>query len=452
MEYMNRLLTLPPEDYYDEILRTALSTAPLDKYEVENAVTGLYALLGRSAPQIVYCQSPWQMSLIPILKGFFSDAATIDAERVQRDIKDLASDKTDFFQLGATALDSACRTTECENAGKLLLNECHQLLMKAVDEVTLSPEQIEKDPELSEALIGIANFQLDVILSETFGRTVVPNPNIGTYLYGLDSPPKGARVASGCSRSKCGEYFEALYRPYYYHTEKFEMPDGFGIGKAKAQDAVVEEFNLLTKRSTIHLLARFIYNQTLLSPSDYVKQILAMMLELVRSAHDYLPFENICLVSKRPQVVQLDHQMRLHFDSDAALRYSDGYAVYAVEGVVVPPWIVDRPQEISARKITDEKNTELRRILLRRFGEARYIKELGAQQVQKDSFGSLYRAQFPTPGEDLVMVRVENSTPEKDGSRKVYWLRVPPTVQTAKEGVAWSFSMEKSEYEPTKSS
>jgi hypothetical protein len=47
------------------------------------------------------------------------------------------------------------------------------------------------------------------------------------------------------------------------------------------------------------------------------------------------------------------------------------------------------------------------------------------------------------------MVRVDNSTPEPDGSRKPYWLRVPPTVQSAREAVAWTFGVEHPEqYQP----
>ena len=50
------------------------------------------------------------------------------------------------------------------------------------------------------------------------------------------------------------------------------------------------------------------------------------------------------------------------------------------------------------------------------------------------------------------MVEVINSTPEPDGSRKTYWLRVPPTTQTAREGVAWTFGMGASEYVPSRES
>jgi hypothetical protein len=48
------------------------------------------------------------------------------------------------------------------------------------------------------------------------------------------------------------------------------------------------------------------------------------------------------------------------------------------------------------------------------------------------------------------MVEVINATPEPDGSRKRYWLRVPPYMRTAREAVAWTFGLSGKEYAPDK--
>jgi hypothetical protein len=50
--------------------------------------------------------------------------------------------------------------------------------------------------------------------------------------------------------------------------------------------------------------------------------------------------------------------------------------------------------------------------------------------------------------EAVVVVEVQNSTPESDGSRKTYFLRVPPRTQTAREGVAWTFGLGEEQYAP----
>ena len=37
---------------------------------------------------------------------------------------------------------------------------------------------------------------------------------------------------------------------------------------------------------------------------------------------------------------------------------------------------------------------------------------------------------------------------EKDGTRKRYFLAVPPTMKTARKAVAWTFGMSADEYKP----
>jgi hypothetical protein len=70
-----------------------------------------------------------------------------------------------------------------------------------------------------------------------------------------------------------------------------------------------------------------------------------------------------------------------------------------------------------------------------------------ARPVQKDDWGKLYQQQLPGD-EPLCMVKVLNATPEPDGTFKEYWLRVPPTMRTAHQAVAWTFSAEAQDYRP----
>ena len=40
------------------------------------------------------------------------------------------------------------------------------------------------------------------------------------------------------------------------------------------------------------------------------------------------------------------------------------------------------------------------------------------------------------------------ATPESDGTRKQYVLRVPPTARTARKAVAWTFGLQPNQYLP----
>lgn len=104
--------------------------------------------------------------------------------------------------------------------------------------------------------------------------------------------------------------------------------------------------------------------------------------------------------------------------------------------------------DFNAQDIENESNLERRRVMIDKYGLEKYIKELGLTPIQQDEFGILYRKRNPGD-EPIIVVEVVNSTPEPDGTKKRYFQRVDPQVQTAREAVAWTFDMdEEEEYNP----
>jgi hypothetical protein len=65
-----------------------------------------------------------------------------------------------------------------------------------------------------------------------------------------------------------------------------------------------------------------------------------------------------------------------------------------------------------------------------------------ATLVRQDDFGKLWTLGPGLDGEPMRVVEVVNRTPEPDGSYRHYFLRVPPSVCTAREAVAWTFGFE----------
>jgi hypothetical protein len=160
-----------------------------------------------------------------------------------------------------------------------------------------------------------------------------------------------------------------------------------------------------------------------------------------------LVHEKFCMVSDFPERLKLDEQNRPHCADGPSHRWRDGWELYFWHGVHVTEQIIMRPQTLTVAQITREENAEVRRLMIQRFGFARYIRESGAQLIHTDKRGKLWRADRPgdTP---ILMVEVRNSTPEPDGSVKDYFLRVPPDMKSATEAVAWTFSMKSTEWRP----
>jgi hypothetical protein len=159
------------------------------------------------------------------------------------------------------------------------------------------------------------------------------------------------------------------------------------------------------------------------------------------------PLEGLCVLTERPTRLECDEEGRLHSASGPALAYPDGWSIYAWHGVRVPEVAILRPESITVRQIQHETNIELRRVLLERYGFDRYVVNGGAQPIHSDTFGTLYRCELPGE-EPRFMVSVTNSTAEADGTFRLYVLRVPPGITTAREAVAWTFGIAGQDYRP----
>ncbi len=147
----------------------------------------------------------------------------------------------------------------------------------------------------------------------------------------------------------------------------------------------------------------------------------------------------------------VDDRGRLHGDHGHALAWGDGSAIWAWHGVEVDASTVLAPEAITVEAIDAETNIERRRVLIERFGEERLLREGNAQLVDEDATGRLWRREMPMSwprDEAVVMVEVLNSTPEPDGTRKTYFLRVPPSTSSARAAVAWTFGLHGDQYLP----
>jgi hypothetical protein len=183
-----------------------------------------------------------------------------------------------------------------------------------------------------------------------------------------------------------------------------------------------------------------------LAPFDGVPQ-LAGLARVARSAGWWWPYERVAVLTERPAALHRDNVGRLHHGDGPALSYPDGWQLYAWRGMPIPPEVAAELPNLTVKRIQAEENAEVRRVMLEFFGFDRYLRECDAKKVHIDETGVLWRADLPND-EPLVMVEVVNSTPEPDGTRRTYFLRVPPTIRTARAAVAWTFGLTEEEYSP----
>src|SRR5574337_427159 len=163
----------------------------------------------------------------------------------------------------------------------------------------------------------------------------------------------------------------------------------------------------------------------------------------------WYPHRDFIMVCERPTVIRRElsdpsrprgrRSHRLHCVDGPAVEFSDGWGVYSIHGVQIPfgkRHIVEAPDTITVAEIEAEPNAEVRRVMIDRYGPARFVVDSGARVVHELPSdhplkglrtARLLRKVVPDD-EPIVYVDLLNSTPEPDGTTKRYMLRVDPNA------------------------
>jgi hypothetical protein len=101
------------------------------------------------------------------------------------------------------------------------------------------------------------------------------------------------------------------------------------------------------------------------------------------------------------------------------------------------------PETLTREDFLKAPDVEVRRVIQECMG-SRFVSELGGQVIDAGERGTLYEVALPDDPEEVARyVQVQDTS-----TTRQYFLRVPPTVQTATEAVAWSFQVAAEEYGP----
>lgn len=158
-----------------------------------------------------------------------------------------------------------------------------------------------------------------------------------------------------------------------------------------------------------------------------------------------LPHEHVCWLSARHSILGIDARGRLHSATGPALAYRDGWSLHAWKGVEIRKEAIERPETVTVARINMEPNSVVRRCLIEIMTPQRFIAAGGAERIEQDEAGVLWRKAW-WAGDAWAAVEVVDGTPGPDGYRKHYFLQVPPEVHSARAAVAWSYGVSEQQY------
>lgn len=174
-------------------------------------------------------------------------------------------------------------------------------------------------------------------------------------------------------------------------------------------------------------------------------------LTLARSAGWWWPGERRCVLAERPAAIHTeafgDVRLRPHHPDRRAVEFVDGTGIFAVHGTAVPEWVITGP---TVELIRRERNIEVRRVAIERFGWDAYIDAAGLELV----------AAAPDPGNPGGMLRlyhvprfassrvllVLNGSRERDGTRRRYGINVPAAMTDPVAAAGWSYGLSGAQY------
>ena len=163
-------------------------------------------------------------------------------------------------------------------------------------------------------------------------------------------------------------------------------------------------------------------------------------------ASGYWLGKDVALVVRKPRLLAFDDAGRLHSATGRSVEYRDGWGFFAWRGVPVSEQVILEPDTLTREDFLSERNVEARRIIQERMGAERFVWELAATYIDGGLQGVLYEVALPDDP-DRVARYVQVADPS---TGREYFLRVPPSIQTAAEAAAWTFSLTAAEYRPTR--
>jgi len=107
-------------------------------------------------------------------------------------------------------------------------------------------------------------------------------------------------------------------------------------------------------------------------------------MELAKYCGWWLPYDNLAILSEKPCEIHINEANVLHKDGGPAIKYSDGFAIWALNGVRVPQEIAETPwDKLDPHLVVTEKNAEIRRELVRKIGVERIMDKLNVEVIDK---------------------------------------------------------------------
>ena len=391
-------------DYVRKWIGIGLSTQPADRERSERAIAGLYRLAKLKEPRVIWLPCPISAALSAVVYARLRNSSASEASGVYSAVRS-AVDSAVGSAVGS-AVDSAVRSAVGSAVGSAVYSAVDSAVGSAVDSAVRSAVGSAVGSAVDSAVRSAVRSAVDSAVGSAVGSAV------DSAVYSAVDSAVDSAVGSAVRSA---------------------VDSAVGSAVGSAVDSAGNSF----------------FGGSLWAGyaawADYFNEVLAISidrnyLDLTESCGFYWTLDDVCFASERPREINLDARGRLHSETGNSISYPSGWGLYHWHGVQVTRELIEDPQSLTVRQIETEQNAEVRRVMIDRYGTARFAIDSGAITVHELpadhpikglQSARLLVKQVPND-ESIVMVDLLNSTPEPDGTTKRYQLRVDPSAYNGK--------------------
>ena len=165
---------------------------------------------------------------------------------------------------------------------------------------------------------------------------------------------------------------------------------------------------------------------------EFSDEQLELFTDWNEKASCWIACDNLCIVSQNPIIIHWQNR-ELHNESGMSVEYADGWGIYSINGVAVDEQIVMRPESQTIEQIRWEKNEEVKRIRIERYGWENFMRKVNAEAIDSrvNEVDGTHEGLFSLEGGMKTFVGKCRST------GRVYFLEVPSEVKTCEQAQTW---------------
>jgi hypothetical protein len=460
-------------EWVERWTQIGLSTAPADRPQFERAITACYKFINLPPPTIVWVGSPLVACIAgPIAEGVIAtlNSAVSTATNstvygaVDRAIRNAVIDavqdavNTAVYDPVDSAIRGVVRPEVYRAAGTAVGNAVDSSVGRAV----LSAPDSVVDSAVSNTVDSIVDSAIDSAVGTEIRDTIISEVDRAVisvlHINEVDSAVHGA-IESAMGRtvrdtiiSAIGSAIDSDIRITVSEAVNTAVYDPVDSAIRSAVNTAVQSAVVDLKDTWWRYLGgqfwagwpaftSFLLDVVGADVSDDIRQREKAMRDLAQSAGWCWPGKHVVVVSDRPEMLKRDDLGRTHSAVGPAVRYRDGWSVYAWHDVIVPADWIERPSEVDPKLALTHRNISERTALCQILGWDKVLKQLKHTVVDADpdpQIGTLISVNLPdSPGTRFLTVR----GPGAGGPDAQHVLGVPREMRSAREANAWTYRL-----------